>query len=114
MAGRSVNWDAAATMLGHEVTSHRRQVNGTTWHHWTTCSCGYESSPGKSKRFAISAGLGHIQRVAKQAFRDGLDKGSVAPPAAAARQAHDATKCAPGDQVDDTPRSLPGTVRAVG
>jgi hypothetical protein len=117
--GRSgVNWDAAADMLGHELESHRRQVNGTTWHHWVTCSCGYESSPGKSKRFAVSAGIGHIRRVAAQTLRDGT---SVAPRAAAAGGAGDATQLrsseAPGDtSSEDTPvpASLPRSVRATG
>jgi len=45
------------------MTSKSRRYGKTT-HHWVVCSCGYESSPGKSMRFAISAGIGHISRVA--------------------------------------------------
>lgn len=56
-------WQAAADLLGHTVTSKSRRYGKTT-HYWVVCSCGYESSPGRSSRFAVSAGIGHVRRVA--------------------------------------------------
>lgn len=63
-------WQAAADLLGHRLDSKSRRYGSTT-HHWVVCSCGYESSPGKSARFAISAGIGHVRRVADQLRRAG-------------------------------------------
>jgi hypothetical protein len=54
----------AAKMLGHQVELHTRSY-GRTKHYWVSCDCGYASSPGNSFRFAMSAGVGHIQRVSK-------------------------------------------------
>lgn len=64
-------WEAAERMLGHKITSKSRK-HGTVTHHWVECSCGYASSPGKSARFAIGSGLGHVRRVAERLRGEGL------------------------------------------
>ena len=56
-------FDAAARMIGHQVKLESR-VHGTGTRFWVSCDCGYVSSPGNSFRFAMSAGVGHISRVA--------------------------------------------------
>lgn len=55
--------EAAEYVLREHQLTPRKKVTGRVTKHWTECSCGYASSPGKSARFAISAGIGHIQRV---------------------------------------------------
>lgn len=67
---------AEAILRDHRLTPRRVKINETTWHHWTTCSCGYESSPGRSKKFAVSSGIGHIQRVADRLMAEN----GVSPP----------------------------------
>jgi hypothetical protein len=62
----------AGRELGHDVTVRERSY-GRVKHHWVDCSCGYESSPGRSQVFAVAAGAGHLDRVRKRA-------GEMAPP----------------------------------
>jgi hypothetical protein len=64
-------WEAAGDLLGHEIKSQSRKYGATT-HHWVECSCGYKSEPGKSVRFAISSGIGHIKRVRQRLEGVGL------------------------------------------
>lgn len=63
-------WDkafsAAGDMLGHKVELGTRRYGPKTVRYWVTCRCGYESSPGRSFRFAVSAGVGHLARMAEQ------------------------------------------------
>lgn len=54
---------AAGDLLGHTMKVESKSV-GRARHYWTVCSCGYESSPGKSSVFAMNAGIGHAKRIA--------------------------------------------------
>jgi hypothetical protein len=69
-------FDAAQEVLGHKLTPRRRRYGKTT-HHWVTCSCGYESKPGKSLMFATNAGIGHVKRVADKLRREEAERREV-------------------------------------
>jgi len=54
--------DVLGELVGHDVRLEQRRYGRTT-HYWSMCSCGYESGHGKSSRFAIAAGAGHLKRI---------------------------------------------------
>jgi hypothetical protein len=60
----SAAFEQASKMLGHRVELAHKNF-GKTVHYWVVCDCGYESGHGRSFRFAMSAGVGHMGRVAK-------------------------------------------------
>ncbi len=56
----------------HPFAIRERRVNAKTRHFWVECPCGYQSSPGRSRRFAMSGAYGHLKRVALM-----LERGEV-------------------------------------
>ena len=71
-------FDAAADVLGHRLEL-RERAYGATRLYWIDCSCGYESKPGRSRKFALNAGIGHVQRVGERVSR-GVESGQYDTP----------------------------------
>lgn len=66
---------AAALLADHQLTHHTKIVaadrHGQRKRFWVTCSCGYATEPGKSWRYTVGAGVGHVQRVADKMRAEG-------------------------------------------
>ena len=55
---------AVGEMVGHRLELKKRSYGSGTVHFWCECSCGYASGRGRSLRFALGSGIGHLKRVA--------------------------------------------------
>ena len=61
--------EAAAKLQADHRLEHKTKIvapdrNGQRKRFWVECSCGYASEPGKSWKYSVGAGVGHIQRIA--------------------------------------------------
>lgn len=92
--GTTPEWRRAFTsageMLGHRVApKNGRNGNGVRIY-WVECSCGYASSPGKSFKFAMNSGVGHLQRISERLSPPEPNQRRTASPKAAPATRHDA------------------------